>query len=93
MMTESVKHRQIRGKARNKLYQIAMKKNKSHINKRQAKSVNRRLSDWCKGTLQKALEEISSRRSSSVTIDDAINQGWFNQEHLVGICKKGMGIE
>jgi hypothetical protein len=142
-------------------------------NKRQAKSVNRRLSEWCKGTLQKALEEISYRRSSSVTvvnaaytsqvdsrssvllgtrdgdqfftfdgevlqadgnaarniearlddaeigrfmkytdvrkvlikrtvaflrsrdmtIDDAINKGWFNNRHLVGICKKGMGLE
>jgi hypothetical protein len=142
-------------------------------NKRQAKSVNRRLSEWCKGTLQKALEEISYRRSSSLavvnaaytsqvdsrygvllgtrevdqfftfdgevlqadgnaarniearlddaeigrfmkytdvrkvlikrtvaflrsrdmTIDDAINQGWFNPRHLKGICKKGMGLE
>ncbi|MGK7897307.1 MAG: transposase [Xenococcus sp. (in: cyanobacteria)] len=222
VMTESVKKRHIRGKARNKLYQIAIKNNKSHIfkcnltkkrhnccekrkkqtlntmiragvndfydsydhaitedlsftikNKRQAKSVNRRLSEWCKGTLQKALEEISYRRSSNVTvvnaaytsqvdsrygvllgtrqgeqfftfdgeviqadgnaarniearmddthisrymkfvdvrkvlikrtvaflrsrdmtIDDAINEGWFNPKHLVGICKKGMGIE
>lgn len=222
VMTNSVKKRHTRGKGRNKLYQIGMKKNKSHIfkcnltkkqhnrrenrkkqtlntmiragvndfydtynhaitedlsftikNKRQAKSVNRRLSEWCKGTLQKALEEISYRRSSSVTvvnaaytsqvdsrhgvllgtrdgdqfftfdgevlqadgnaarniearlddthisrymksvdvrkvlikrtvaflrlrdmtIDDAINQGWFNPRHLKGICKKGMGLE
>ena len=142
-------------------------------NKKQAKSVNRRLSEWCKGTLQLALEEISYRRSSNVTvvnaaytsqvdsrygvllgtregeqfftfdgeviqadgnaarniearlddthisrymktvdvrkvliqrtvaflqsrdmtIDDAINEGWFNPRHLKGICKKGMGIE
>jgi transposase len=40
-------------------------------NKRQASSVNRRLSEWCKGTLQKALEEISYRRSSSVTVVNA----------------------
>jgi transposase len=222
VMNESVKKRHSRGKGRNKLYQIAKKKHKSHIfkcnltkslhnrhenrkkqtlntmiragvhdfydtynhaitedlsftikNKRQAKSVNRRLSEWCKGTLQKALEEISYRRSSSVTvvnaaytsqvdsrygvllgtrdgeqfftfdgevlqadgnaarniearlddaeigrfmkytdvrkvlikrtvaflrsrdmtIDDAINKGWFNNRHLVGICKKGMGLE
>ena len=142
-------------------------------NKKQASSVNRRLSEWCKGTLQKALEEISYRRSSSVvvvnaaytsqvdsrygvllgtrngdqfftfdgevlqadgnaarnietrfddteiarymksidvrkvlikrtvaflrsrdmTIEDAINQGWFNPKHLMGICLKGMGLE
>ena len=222
VMTESVKKRHTRGKGRNKLYQIATKKNQSHIfkcnltkkrhnrreltkkqtlntmiragvndfydvynhaitedlsftikNKRQAKSVNRRLSEWCKGTLQKALEEISYRRSSSVTvvnaaytsqvdsrygvllgnrdgdqfftfdgevlqadgnaagniearlddaqisrfmkytdvrkvlikrtvaflrsrdmtIDDAINKGWFNPRHLRGICRKGMGLE
>ena len=222
VMTESVKLRHTRGKARNKLYQIARKKNNTHIfkcnltkkrhnrienrkkqtlntmiragvndfydsynhaitedlsftikNKRQAKGVNRRLSEWCKGTLQKSLEEISYRRSSSVTvvnaaytsqvdsrygvllgtrdadqfftfdgevlqadgnaarnieirfddadisrymkavdvrkvlirrtvaflrlrdmtINDAINEGWFNPKHLVGICKKGMGLE
>ena len=40
-------------------------------NKRQSKSVNRRLSEWCKGTLQKALEEISYRRQSSVTVVNA----------------------
>ena len=222
VMTNSVKKRHTRGKAKNKLYQIATKKNKNHIfkcnltkkrhnrienrkkqtlgtmiragvndfydvynhaitedlsftikNKRQAKSVNRRLSEWCKGTLQKSLEEISYRRSSSVTvvnaaytsqvdsrhgvllgtrdgeqfftfdgevlqadgnaarnietrfddadlsrsmksidvrkvlikrtvaflrlrdmtIDTAIDKGWFNPRHLVGICKKGMGLE
>ena len=120
VMTESVKRRYSSGKARNKLYQIAKKKNKTHIfkcnltklrhnshenrkkqtlntmiracvndfydtynhaitedlsftikNKRQAKSVNRRLSEWCKGTLQKALEEISYRRTSNVTVVNA----------------------
>jgi len=222
VMTNSVKKRHTRGKGRNKLYQIATKKKKSHIfqcnltkkrhkqyenrkkqtlntmiragvndfydtynhaitedlsfttkNKRQSKAVNRRLSEWCKGTLQKALEEISYRRQSSVTvvnaaytsqvdsrfgvllgtrkgdqfftfdgevlqadgnaarnietrlddtnisrhtksvevrkvlikrtvaflrlrdltIEDAINEGWFNPKHLVGISKKGMGLE
>lgn len=222
VMTNSVRKRHSRGKGRNKLYQIATKKNKSQIfkcnlskkrhnaqenrkkqtlntmirasvndfydnyahgitedlsftisDKRQSKLVNRRLSEWCKGTLQKALEEISYRRSSSVTvvnaaytsqvdsrygvllgtrkgdqfftfdgevlqadgnaarnietrlddaqisrymksvevrkvlikrtvaflrsrdmtIEDAINEGWFNPRHFQGICKKGMGLE
>ena len=36
-----------------------------------SRQVNRNLAQWCKGTLQKALEEISYRRSSSVTLVNA----------------------
>ena len=39
--------------------------------KKQAKSRNRKLSEWCKGTLQTALEEISYRRQSSVVVVNA----------------------
>lgn len=28
-----------------------------------------------------------------MTIEDAINEGWFNPKYLVGISKKGMGLE
>ena len=120
VMTQSVKKRHTRGKGRNKLYQIAMKKNKPQIfrcnltkkrhqtlenkkkqtlitmvrtgvnqffdkyqyaitedlsfvvkNKKISRRINRNLSEWCKGTLQKALDEISYRRSSSVTVVNA----------------------
>ncbi len=120
VMTQSVKKRHIRGQGRNKLYQIAAKKNKPHIfqgnltkkrhqssenkkkqtlitmvrtgvnqffdkyqyaitedlsfvvkNKRISRQINRNLAEWCKGTLQKALDEISYRRSSSVTVVNA----------------------
>lgn len=39
--------------------------------KKQAKKQNRNLSEWCKGTLQKSLEEISYRRGTSVTVVNA----------------------
>lgn len=39
--------------------------------KKQAKSKNRSLSEWCKGTLQTALEEISYRRTSEVMVVNA----------------------
>jgi hypothetical protein len=136
VMQHSVTRRHTRGKGRNKLYQIAIKKNKRHIfqcnltkkrhqtsenrkkrtldtmirtgvnqffntyqhavtedlsfvikNKKRSadasshgacrrtkqisRQVNRNLAEWCKGTLQKALEEISYRRSSSVTVVNA----------------------
>ena len=119
-MQQSVSKRHTRGKGRNKLYQIAIKKNKRHIfkcnltkkrhqtsenrkkqtlntmvrtgvnqffntyqhaitedlsfvikNKKMSRQVNRNLAEWCQGTLQKALEEISYRRSSSVTVVNA----------------------
>ena len=120
VMTTSVAKRHTRGKGRNKLYQIAIKKNKQHIhkcnltkkkwskrenkkkntlttlvrtganqffnnyqhaitedlsftvkNKKIAKKVNRNLAEWCKKTLQKALDEIAYRRQSSVTVVNA----------------------
>ena len=120
VMSESVVKRHIRGRGRNKLYQIALSKNKKHIfncnltkkrwnrrenkkkrtlttivrtganqffdkyqhaitedlsfvvkNKQIAKKVNRNLAEWCKGTLHKALEEISYRRQSSTTVVNA----------------------
>jgi hypothetical protein len=120
VMSQSVAKRHTRGKGRNKLYQIALKKNKPHIfqcnltkkrhhsrenkkkqtlitmvrtgvnqffdkyqyaitedlsfvvkNKKISLSLNRNLAEWCKGTLQKALDEISYRRSSSVTVVNA----------------------
>lgn len=39
--------------------------------KKQASRRNRNLAEWCKGTLQKALDEISYRRSSTVTVVNA----------------------
>jgi hypothetical protein len=39
--------------------------------KKQAKKRNRNLSEWCKGTLQKSLDEISHRRSSTVLVVNA----------------------
>ena len=120
IMRDSVSKRHIRGKGRNKLYQIAKGKNKQHIfkcnlgkkrwnnrekqkrctlttivrtgtnkffdtyahgitedlsftvkNKKLAKKVNRNLAEWCKKTLQKALDEISYRRQSKVTVVNA----------------------
>ncbi len=40
-------------------------------NKKLAKKVNRNLAEWCKRTLQKALDEISYRRQSEVTVVNA----------------------
>ncbi len=120
VMTKSVAKRHTRGKGRNKLYQMAIKKNKQHIfkcnltkkrhqnsenqkkrtlttmvrtgvnqffdkyqyavtedlsfvvkNKQISRQINRNLAEWCKGTLQKALDEISYRRESSVTVVNA----------------------
>lgn len=120
VMKSSVATRHTRGKGRNKLYQIAKKKNKPHIfrcnlgkrrhqrrekrkrdtlnsmvrhgvnqifdtyntaitedlsfvikNKKQSKKLNRNLAEWCKGTLQTALEEISYRRQSITTVVNA----------------------
>ncbi len=120
VMSRSVSKRHKRGKGRNKLYQIAKKKNKPQIfrcnltkkrhqfsenkkkqtlttmvrtgvnqffdkyqyaitedlsfvvkNKKISRRINRNLAEWCKGTLQKALDEISYRRSSSVTVVNA----------------------
>jgi hypothetical protein len=39
--------------------------------KKQAKKRNRNLSEWCKGILQKSLDEISLRRSSTVLVVNA----------------------
>ena len=39
--------------------------------KKQAKQFNRNLAEWCKGTLQKALSEISYRRQSLTTVVNA----------------------
>ncbi len=39
--------------------------------KKQAKKLNRNLAEWCKGTLQKALLEISYRRQSLTTVVNA----------------------
>ena len=36
---------------------------------------------------------VALRRSRDMTIDDVINEGWFNSRHLQGICKKGMRLE
>ena len=36
---------------------------------------------------------VAFLQSRDMTIEDAINLGWFNPKHLIGICKKGMGIE
>jgi transposase len=120
VMQSSVKKRHTRGKGRNKLYQIAIKKDKQQIfkcnltkkrhsssenrsrrtlntmirtgvnqffdtyqhaitedlsfvikNKKISRQVNRNLAEWCKGTLQTALDEISYRRSSDVTVVNA----------------------
>ena len=120
VMTINVNKRHTRVQGRNKLYQIAMKKNKPYIlqcnltkkrhqtlenkkkqtlttmirtganqffdkyqyaitedlsfvvkNKQISRRINRNLAEWCKGTLQKALDEISYRRSSSVTVVNA----------------------
>ena len=120
VMQSSVAKRHIRGQGRNKLYQVAIKRNKQHIfkcnlgkkrwltsenkkkctlttmiraganqffdnykhavtedlsftvkNQKIAKKVNRNLAEWCKGTLQKALLEISYRRQSEVTVVNA----------------------
>jgi hypothetical protein len=40
-------------------------------NKKISRQVNRNLAEWCKGTLQTALDEISYRRSSDVTVVNA----------------------
>ncbi len=137
VMTDSVAKRHSRGRGRNQLYQIALKKNKKHIfrcnlskkrhqkrenrkratlnsmvrygvnqffdqynhaitedlsfvvkGKKQAKKrmrpcggflrkgtrtkqFNRNLAEWCKGTQQKALSEISYRRQSVTTVVNA----------------------
>ena len=125
VMKGSVATRHTRGKARNKLYQIAKKKNKQHIfrcnlgslrhqrrenrkratlnsivrhgvnqffdkyntaitedlsfvvkGKKQSKKLNRNLAEWCKGTLQTALEEISYRRQSTTTV---VNSAYTSQ--------------
>lgn len=39
--------------------------------KRRSRAMSRNLSEWCKGQIQKALEEISNRRKSSVTLVNA----------------------
>lgn len=39
--------------------------------KRRSRARNRQLSEWCKGEIQKALEEISQRRKSSVVLVNA----------------------
>ena len=36
---------------------------------------------------------VAFLRSRDMTIEDAINEGWFNPRHFQGICKKGMGLE
>jgi hypothetical protein len=51
-------------------YQYAITEDFSFVvkNQRMNRSYNRNLAEWCKGTLQKALDEISYRRSSKVTV-------------------------
>lgn len=75
VMQRSVSKRHTRGRGRNKLYQYqhAVTEDLSFVikNKKISRQVNRNLAEWCKGTLQKALEEISYRRSSSVTVVNA----------------------
>ena len=120
VMQSSVSKRHKRGKARNKLYQIAKKKGNYKIfrsnltkkrhnrrekrkketlntkiraginkffdhynhaitedlsfvvkNKKQSKKVNRNLAEWCKGTLQKSLDEIANRRNCQVSVVNA----------------------
>jgi hypothetical protein len=39
--------------------------------KHRSRAMKRNLSEWCKGQIQKALEEISNRRKSSVTLVNA----------------------
>ena len=39
--------------------------------RQQSKKLNRNLAEWCKGTLQTALEEISYRRQSMTTVVNA----------------------
>lgn len=137
VMSSSVAKRHIRGKGRNKLYQIAIKKNKPHIhkcnltkkqwqkrenkkkdilntmvrtganqffnnykhaitedlsfsikNKKIAKKVNRNLAEWCKRTLQKALDEIAYRRQSSVTVVNAAYTSQVDSRHSVLLGKR-----
>lgn len=120
VMQSSVSKRHKRGKARNKLYQIAKKKGNYKIfrsnltkkrhnrrekrkketlntkiraginkffdhynhaitedlsfvvkNKKQSKKVNRNLAEWCKGTLQKSLDDIATRRNCQVSVVNA----------------------
>lgn len=120
VMTHATRNRHTRGKAKNKLWQIAQSPEKAHIHrcnltkkrhnrlearkrqtlksmvragvnqvfdkystvitedlsfvvkgKKQAKAVNRKLSEWCKKELQSALDEISYRRKSSVSVVNA----------------------
>ena len=40
-------------------------------NKKTSKKINRRLSAWCKGELQQAIEQVSQRRQSVVTLISA----------------------
>lgn len=132
VMTDSVAKRHSRGRGRNQLYQIALKKNKEHIfrcnlgqkrhqrrenrkratlnsmvrhgvnqffdqyqqaitedlsfvvrGKKQAKKLNRNLAEWCKGTLQTALSEISYRRQSMTTV---VNAAYTSQvDHRYGV--------
>ena len=149
VMTNSVAKRHSRGRGRNQLYQIALKKNKKHIfrcnlgkkrhqrreNRKRAtlnsmvrhgvnqffeqynhgitedlsfvvkgktlakkrmrpcggflrkgtrtKQLNRNLAEWCKGTLQKALSEISYRRQSLTTV---VNAAYTSQvDHRYGV--------
>ena len=45
-------------------------------NKRKSKKINRRLAAWCKGELQSAVEQVSQRRQSVVTL---INPAYTSQ--------------
>ncbi len=45
-------------------------------NKRKSKKINRRLAAWCKGELQQAIEQVSQRRQSVVTL---INPAYTSQ--------------
>ncbi len=45
-------------------------------NKRKSKKINRRLAAWCKGELQQAIEQVSQRRQSVVTL---VNPAYTSQ--------------
>ena len=66
-----------------------------------ARNIEARLDDTHIGRYMKTVDvrkvlikrTVAFLRSRDMTIDDAIDKGWFNPKHLVGICKKGMGLE
>ncbi|MGK7874294.1 MAG: transposase [Xenococcaceae cyanobacterium] len=132
IMTRATENRHRRGKARNRLWQIAQKPGKEHIHhcnlgkkkwnqyeerkrrqlttiirtgtnqifnqystavvedlsfhvkgKKRAKSLNRKLSEWCKKELQKAVEEISYRNNCQVVTENAAYTSQVDSRHGV----------